>query len=318
MPDGSNVMNTEDHSLFICSLLIAIFGTIANTVSLSYFIQVSGRASESPTTKLFAALNIFDLLLGVSSAVECLFFQFYYVPNGYEVAEALLKTSLHMTALFTCLLALVRGIHLILPHHIINWKAVNVSIAVYSFIVVVLRALFLNYAHSDDSEENLMIKFVERFDFVIMTGVFLIVVLTNVISLTKLYLSQSHSSKKETWKRQATITVAIISIIYCLCNVGFIVMFGAQIGMYPHFSIPLSSRVKLADICYYILLPLNSACHPVIYLFRKKQMRSYVASLRGRSIEISFFSKQERKDNSTVSFAGKTFVTRADRTSVMK
>ena len=79
-------------------------------------------------------------------------------------------------------------------------------------------------------------------------------------------------------KRRATITVMMISVIYCVCNIGLVIIYGATAPWKFYYSIP----VQLIDISYYILLPLNSACNPVVYLMRKEEMRSHVRTLLGR------------------------------------
>ena len=52
--------------------------------------------------------------------------------------------------------------------------------------------------------------------------------------------------------------------------------------------------VELVDISYYILLPLNSACNPVVYLMRKEEMRSHVRTLWGRLA--GYMCRKEEQD----------------------
>ena len=149
------------------------------------------------------------------------------------------------------------------------------SILLYSIIIVVLRILFLQrYIVSDKS---VLVRVVEAFQFFILAGVFLIVVLVNVISLVQLYFSQSSYTESRGIKRKATVTVMIISVIFYVCNIGSVIMYGAT-AMWNYFLMPL----KLIEVSYYILLPLNSACNPVVYFIRKKDMRTYVQTLWSR------------------------------------
>ena len=270
------ISTSWDYGMVVSSILIAIFGTAANTVSLSYFInrirsRIRTRNNESSTTKLFAVLNTLDLIVSVTSAFE--FILFYY---PYEVVEEVFRTvcmiAVILTGFLTCLLAVVRVIHLAMPFHVIDWRTVNASIVVFSVVVVVLRLLYLLKFVSSVSNYTLFV-IVERIEFLKLAGVFLIVVVVNVISLIKLHYSQSSHKETKDVKRKATVTVAIISTIYCLCNVGSLVIYGA--GAWDYFSIPF----QVTEISYYILLPLNSACNPVVYLIRKEDMRKYVRSL---------------------------------------
>ena len=158
------------------------------------------------------------------------------------------------------------------------------SIMFYSMMIVVLRVLFLQkYLISD---ESFLAVAVDKIQFSILAGVYLIVVLVNVITLVKLNFSPA--SLKRTWKRKATITVVIISIVFCVCNVGAIIVYGAEI--FWDSSMP----IEVMDISYYILLPLNSACNPVVYLMRKEEMRSHVRHLWGRLA--GYMCRKEEQD----------------------
>ena len=147
------------------------------------------------------------------------------------------------------------------------------SILLYILMIVVLRVLSLQkYLISGKS---LLLEVVGIVQFSILACVFLIVVLLNVICLVKLYFSPA--SQKENWKRKATTTVMILSVIYCVCNVGAVAVYGAE-NIWNYYSMP----IELVDVSYFILLPLNSACNPVVYLMRKEEMRSHVRTLWGR------------------------------------
>ena len=56
-------------------------------------------------------------------------------------------------------------------------------------------------------------------------------------------------------------------------------------GVTSYAASKYSYPTEVIYILYYILLPLNSACNPVIYLIRKEDMRSYVRTLWARVAE---------------------------------
>merc|ERR1712176_706807 len=97
--------------------------------------------------------------------------------------------------------------------------------------------------------------------------------------MIQLYLSQS--PEREDNKRKAAITVAFISLIYFLCNIGFLVTTGAIV-----FDVQAKwlDNIELGMILF-LLIPLNSACNPVVYLIRKADMRAHVRGLWGRLTE---------------------------------
>ena len=279
--------------IFGVSVLIAIFGTISNSLSLSYFIGLIRSTSRVHrgntgclTTKLFAALNIFDLMVSVSSTfvvVVLLFFE--NVAWLMEAAAFILRTSLYATTFLTCLLAVVRTINLTFPLYIINWTAVEGSILVYNVFIIILQLVYLlRFVKSISKAIDMDTLFAVFFniELFILVSVFLIVVVSNIVSLGKLYLAQSE--KTTTWRttRKATVTVAIISAIYCICNITYIVVMGITSCTMITEDYALHKKLvpnELMNISYFILLPLNSAVNPVIYLTRKADMRSYVENL---------------------------------------
>ena len=282
------------HVLLIFSILIAIFGTAANSLSLSYFITTirsncGTKNSDGPTTKLFAALNILDLLVSVFLTVMFLLSLFSEDVVLQEVVYTVFIISAFLTGFLTCLLAVVRATHLILPLHVVNWRAVNASSAVYFTILVVVRSVHLITFHTTGNVFAIDVIFSS-----LIATVFLTVVVSNVISVIKLYFSQfSHTETKDV-KKRATITVTIISVIYLICNIGFVVLIG--VGALSRETLSLVSN-ELFYAAYFILPALNSACNPVVYFIRKEEMREYVKTLFGR---VGGCFCKKRTDNSTV------------------
>ena len=100
-----------DYGMVVFSVLIAVFGTAANSLSLSYFIGVlkSNRGTKNngtSTMKLFGALNIFDLLVSLTSAFEFILWFYPYVAS-FEVFCTITMISMVMTEFVTCLLTVV-------------------------------------------------------------------------------------------------------------------------------------------------------------------------------------------------------------------
>ena len=177
----------------------------------------------------------------------------------------------------------VRAIHLIFPLYVINWTAVKSLSATYTAIigltiVLLLVIKFVDFEESKNTEEASVAVYIQ---FVLLVSLFLTVVLLNVISFGKLYLCKP--SRTETWRRTATVTVGIISLIFCVCNVGFVIIFGWRtVSVLSFLRMPHDQLLTM--ITYYILLPLNSACNPVVYLTRKKEMRLHVKTSWGKFV----------------------------------
>jgi hypothetical protein len=97
---------------------------------------------------------------------------------------------------------------------------------------------------------------------------FVIVIISNFICMVKLCRTRPERIAAAT--RHATFTVGIISVLYCVCNGGFV---------YDRVSYAITHVLpsSLASIAFHsILLPLNSACNPVVYFVRKADMRLHL------------------------------------------
>ena len=228
----------------------------------------------------------------------------------FEICKTVLRISVYMTGFLTCLLAVVRAIQLVFPLsiHIVYWGAVTVSIAIYSIFLVVLEifylqqivstneTVFINYLEDSESSSGILYKVFVTIEFITLSGVLIVVVLANAVSLIKVHLSHSLHRETEAAKRKATITVGIISVIYCVCNIGFVVTVFIHGYSLWSFLVPVPRGLK--EVSYWILLPLNSACNPVVYLIRKEDMRSYVRELWCKFSKCSCWKKRENTESS--------------------
>ena len=295
------------------STVIAIFGTVTNSLSLSFFINKirssrTGPRSDTSTTKLFTALNISDVFVCISASIVSIFYLFTFhlsdsteLLQEFEIFSIILKGSVFLTAFITCLLAVVRTIHLMFPLNVINWRAINLSILVYILLVLVLQTFYVQqlvrfgepafkeylklYDLESESPSTFLIvyKVVFNFEFLMLASLFVAIIVANIMSLLQLRISQSSHRETIKNKRKATVTVAIISVIFCVCNIGLIVV----VGIYTYcFSRYESMEIgPLEYMTQYILLPLNSACNPVVYFVRKEEMRLYVTTVWGRFVK---------------------------------
>ena len=110
--------------------------------------------------------------------------------------------------------------------------------------------------------------------FTIYTALFVAVVLCNIVCIIKLV-----HSKVASWKREATITMGILSAVYCVFNIGFLVFY----GFYAFHECGARETVCFSEtfeaISMYVLLPMNSASNPVVYFLRNREMRRYLKNV---------------------------------------
>ena len=192
------------------------------------------------------------------------------------VSQAAFTTFLLFTSFLTCLLALVRAIHLVFPFHSIKWELVINSMAIYVLVVLALVSLRLKYGRGYE----IVTSVVRSGRFIIAATLFLVILISNVVSLRMLFFLRSKKKKSNEAKREITITVWIISVLYSVCNIGLIIIACIPlISEQVYYDIPL----EVNDTFVFIMPSLNSACNPLIYISRNGGMRTHLKSLWKRS-----------------------------------
>ena len=273
---------------------IAIIGTIANVLSLTYFMekirlsQVRKSRDTTKTTILLASLNVSDLLLCLSAMIFFITFSIPVLPEiVVGICQAAFTFFLLCTSFLTCLLAVVRAIHLVFPFHEIKWGLVKVSMAIYVFIILPLVILRLQYDRDYETVSNVV--YYGR--FIVAVTLFLVVFISNAISIRMLFHLRSKKKNCSQAQRDITITVWIISVVYSVCNVGLITLACIPlISWESYLAIPL----EVVDTFVFILPSLNSACNPMIYLSRNVSMRTHLKKMWKRSYQFgaSFISHE--------------------------
>ena len=267
---GENTNQTGDESLdpYIGpSVLITVFGTASNLLSLSYFItqrNFNNRKSRTEiiNNRLFIVLNVFDILVCIFLLAILLFKILSDVQSKWLMMIVPFNVAVQTTGFITCLLSAIRTISVVRPRHHLNVKAIIVGIILNCGMVV--------YLNSDLSRKNSSISIAR---FLILSGLFIVVIFCNILCVAKLVYS-----KVASWKREASITMGILSAIYCVLNIGFLVTYGFKVFKCG-FKESHCSLLTFEDISLFVLLPMNSASNPVVYFLRNTEMRKYLSNI---------------------------------------
>ena len=247
------------------SVLITVFGTITNLLSLSYFItqrNFNNRKSRTEiiNNRLFIVLNVFDILVCVFLSVRLLFKILSDTKRKWISISFI--TAVETTGFTTCLLSVIRAISITRPRQHLNAKMMIGAIMIY--------CAMMSYFSYQDPGKNKP-ETIARFS--ILSGLFFVVIFCNIVCIAKL----AHS-KVASWKREATITMGILSAVYCVFNVGFLVNYGNRV-FDCGFKDSSCFSPTLQAISMYILLPMNSASNPVVYFLRNREMRRYLKNV---------------------------------------
>ena len=301
--------------LTLLSILIAAAGTASNLVSLTYFLaKISTTTHQTLTPKLFLVLNLCDVMVTIST---CLTLWARHVTHYafFRLSTNLFYVSVFASSFLTCLLAVVRAININFPLLAVNWNLVRLSIVFYSLVGLVIQSTKFYYEFAIDpngpkglgrdigSESSklweVIFHEVSRVEFLILASLFLVVVVANLVSFRKLFHSKSHQETCSRTRR-ATVTVGLISTIYCMCNAGNIILYGINLFSASSSEVIRATPNELINTFTYVFLPLNSAANPAVYLARTAEMRAHLRDLWRKCAGICSDGFHGDKDDSVV------------------
>ena len=240
-------------------------GVVSNCLAISFFYHKAiskdrPNNQENFLLRMLLILAVFDLLVCFSSLGQLPSITDEHSENVslvYKICTALLFISSDTTACLTCIITVTRTIGLLKPRYVVNRKLVYFSIFVYNVVMVTSNGMFKRFR-----AEASLVK------FLILLSILMSVVLSNIVAIYK--LRQNRTTR---WKRRATVTVAILSLIFCVTNIGYI-GFNGWISFGKNYEISYSYRVTMSS-----LLPFNSTINPIVLIMRSKKMRSYLQQM---------------------------------------
>ena len=281
--------------ILICSGVIAATGSVTNALSLSYFAR---KAERSLCNRLFMMLNTFDLLVSVIDvAMVTLWYCKEPVLCGDNFAFLLVLAafdfSVESSAFATCVLSVTRTVSLFFPFYQMQKQAVGIASLIF-LVQEVLRLIFKFYFNDvKEKKQNLIyVEFDNGFTIVLLSMVTLVSLGSSLLSAWKLLgkrkklqvapvVDRNLGARMKT-NQKATVTIIIVSILFCFFNSVFCVslyflIFGGRDS--PKVRKMGTIETVLYAFSLWFAVPLNSAINPIIYFTRKKDMVKYLMEL---------------------------------------
>ena len=269
--ETSALLPTTFLILILLVFVEGLGGAITNILSLSYFLK---KDRKSLASKLMILLNTTDALVCVSAFIVFVLMILY----GFRMLDKQVllimaqwfQLLVGATAFSTVLLSVTRTISLLSPFYEINQKGIVVSTALYW-----ICALLINFLVFRIDMWVVIIYTMAELSLFIM-----IVAICSVICVVKLR-SNNNLSNTDSTRRRATVTIIIISILFCIVNTAYLVgNFYAWLVLMPMVESGVS--IKAAELFMinlyttFVGVPLNSTINPLIYFARKKEMRAHI------------------------------------------
>ena len=232
-------------------------------------------------------LNSLDLLFCLSSTLVVITGTLYATNNhvlviSFSVFNFLFCVLLEGTAFVTCTLTITRTISLWCPFYEIKKKSLVIAILGFFVYVVGKGGLYLFVYHTNHPAFD---QIGQTYDALGLISVSVMLALVTAATISSIVRLSRTSSVDLGWyritenNREATVTVVILSGLFLVFNLGFVVVLSLQVlGCDP-------ASGCLTRVLYEIGMqgiPINSAINPLVYFFRNRKMFKYLKAATGK------------------------------------
>ena len=278
----------------VVSSVISIFGIIANCLSLSYFIK---KQYKRLGDRLLMLLNSCDLMVCVVFIISAIFKLIFDLNLGFSMdtkmasyygyvgTHAIFDACFDVTGFATCLISVTRTIKVCDPFFSIKGSWVAASFLLYSVHGIAKETTYACWTfkiwNDDGINWNYDIFVLDNYfrkirsstiSLSVLAAVFISTMITSYWLLNKNKIQGTVSESN----RHATVTIQILSTVFCLLNVTVVLSLVFSVSF--SFSFDAEQWFPIFRyIAWNVLICLNSAVNPVIYLSRKQEMRQHVS-----------------------------------------
>ena len=268
--------------LRLTSGTIYVTGFVANCLSLFYFIR---RQHKGLGNRLLMLLNVLDLLVCATSVTTATPLQIYLSTKDktayifYSISLFIYAPLFECTGFTTCLVSVTRTIKVCRPFY--SFREFWIGIVFMLYVICIYTREFIFCYHVKirpvADTNNILIYY----SAIVTSGTTFYIIVVVLSSLIAAYwlLRKNKSEirgRKSKSNRQATITILILSVTFCLVNATFVSAGVMTFCMRTKVFEMSMFLLYYIDIVFAIAQCLNSAVNPIIYLTRKKDMRRFL------------------------------------------
>ena len=267
-------MSTLAVSLTTVLFSMGAVGVVANSVSLSYFTK---KQNKGLGNRLLILLNCCDLAFCIMVLPTRIL---NHIPGRNDwiawIVYILLEVSVRCSAFSTCLVSVTRTIKVCRPFAFYSIKGILVGL---SFLLYFLLALGNEIAFMIVTE---IINYRKEFYLIqssSRTVIISVVAFSSIITACCLLKKNEIEENNTADKRHATVTIFILSAVFCLLNLTFISSYITNFFLLHEPTVRIAGYLRYLQIASHIAILLNSVVNPMIYMARKEEMREFVSDL---------------------------------------
>ena len=268
--------------VLVASVPMYVTGIVANCLTLFYFIR---RQHKGLGNRLLMLLNVLDLLVCVTSVTTAIPWYIHLSTKNetawifYSVSMFIYNLLFECTGFTTSLVSVTRTIKVCRPFFSIKRFWLGIVFMLYVVCIYIREFIFWYHVRRRPIEDTN--KILMYYVAIVTSGTISYIIVVVLSSLIAAYwlLRENKSDirgRQSECNRQATITILILSVTFCLVNATFIsagvMAFCIIINVFEDSTYLRTYR----EIVFTLAQCLNSAINPMIYLTRKKDMRKFL------------------------------------------
>ena len=271
--------------LFFLSFLFIItwLGVISNYLSFSFLRK---EQAKSLTDKLIKLLNATNLTVCFLVALACIIniIELIFVENSVHEPRPVLLTGtiwitkcmftvlVMCTAMVTCLISVIRTLIISNPFFDVTEHLVRAIVYIFfAFAISLNIATAVTNFPSIREKTSTKVVFALQYIFAIVLGLIILAVIVSSIICAYQLKKNNPSSPTPSAddKNYTTVTILVISTIFCTINIIYLACF-----CYFDIKLPEDSQ-KYEVLISITLILLNSILNPAVFLIRNEHMREY-------------------------------------------
>ncbi|KAL5249512.1 hypothetical protein ACHWQZ_G018391 [Mnemiopsis leidyi] len=294
-------VRVPDILLGVVLALCTLVGVPGNIVALRYFSTCAAKKKKiHVTTYIYMAIAAVDIFIGILqlpimvvlfvARKPWLFNDHVFCVFWANVFEFLQRSSIFLAML----LSITRTIPIVVPLYKMKKFWILIGFLVYSLIIVLEPVIAMwnkiDYTYiynlSDPNCFQMAVKGLARelqyfFEATNILVASIITFISFIVTIVKLCSAPQMSPKTKSGKsasrfRQASITVAMFTAVFLLCNLPmFVLVFLFFLSDFKYFG-SFFMRYYPWMIAKVVFVVLNGALNPMLYFFRMKEFNSWV------------------------------------------
>ena len=276
------------------SLTFACIGTITNPISITYFLR---RRSRNLGDKYLVFLNSVDIAICLYSAFATSMSlcgeKACGLPNNSRAYSfTMFEVFIELSGVATCFLCVVRAISISKPLFQINKRKVYISTALAVFNIVAGKSIMfaLKLQGILDHGRETHVSTTMKLSLANISIMVMIVLVSLVVSIRSLKKTRPERAGQGTdTNEKATKMILILGLIFITYNTIWMAVIAYYIAI--EWKRRNAENLEEAEgkflidevhTATFILMSINSATNPIVYMTRNEEMNKHIRKLFGR------------------------------------